>query len=99
MRRQLHGLRTIIDTTGGFSSSECVMADIDMRAVAGERGIEAGRSDLVAKLDELLERYLHTLDTYQKAREELAKELSSVRHELFLSLLDGVLFVLMRCGA
>ncbi|KAF1841399.1 uncharacterized protein K460DRAFT_419467, partial [Cucurbitaria berberidis CBS 394.84] len=32
---------------------------------------------LIAQLDELLERYLHTLDEYEKVRRELAKQLSS----------------------
>lgn len=33
---------------------------------------------LIARLDDLLERYLNTLDEYQKARELLSKKLSSV---------------------
>lgn len=35
---------------------------------------------LIVRLDELLEKYLHTLDQYQKTREQLSKQLSSVRH-------------------
>jgi hypothetical protein len=35
---------------------------------------------LIIRLDELLEKYLHTLDAYQKAREQLSKQLSSVIH-------------------
>ncbi|KAF2034458.1 hypothetical protein EK21DRAFT_56800 [Setomelanomma holmii] len=39
----------------------------------------AERNTLVARLDELLEKYLHTLDEYQKARQELSKQLSANR--------------------
>jgi hypothetical protein len=35
---------------------------------------------LVTRLDQLLEKYLNTLDEYQKAREQLSKQLSSVSH-------------------
>jgi seryl-tRNA synthetase len=35
---------------------------------------------LIIRLDELLEKYLHTLDEYQKTREQLSKQLSSVSH-------------------
>jgi hypothetical protein len=34
---------------------------------------------LIVRLDELLETYLHTIDRYQKTREQLSKQLSSVR--------------------
>jgi hypothetical protein len=34
--------------------------------------------DLNQKLDELLEKYLHLVDQYQKAQANLSKELSSV---------------------
>jgi len=33
---------------------------------------------LINRLDELLEKYLHTLDEYQRVRELLSKQLSSV---------------------
>lgn len=36
------------------------------------------KDELVNRLDELLERYLHTLDAYQKAQQQLTKYLSSV---------------------
>lgn len=36
------------------------------------------KDGLVAELDELLERYLHTLNEYDKVRKELSKQLSSV---------------------
>jgi hypothetical protein len=36
------------------------------------------KDTLIARLDELLEKYLHTLDEYQKAREQFSKQLSSV---------------------
>ncbi len=35
--------------------------------------------ELVAHLDELLEKYLRTLDEYDKAQRQLWKQLSSVR--------------------
>ena len=38
------------------------------------------KDDLIVQLDELLERYLHTLDEYEKVQRELSKQLSSVRH-------------------
>lgn len=39
---------------------------------------EVDKDALVRRLDELLEKYLHTLDKYQKTREQLSKQLSSV---------------------
>lgn len=39
----------------------------------------ADKDALISRLDELLEQYLHTLDEYQKTREQLSKQLSSVR--------------------
>jgi hypothetical protein len=42
------------------------------------RAQESGKDALVVRLDELLEKYLHTLDEYQKVREQLSKQLSSV---------------------
>jgi hypothetical protein len=57
------------------------MADVQIHD--GE-GIEArdvrgaDRDVLVARLDELLERYLYTLDEYQKLGEQLSKNLSAV---------------------
>jgi hypothetical protein len=50
-------------------------------AVMPESKVESHSADkdvLIARLDELLEKYLHTLDEYQKAREQLSKQLSSV---------------------
>jgi 2-phosphoglycerate kinase len=47
---------------------------------------------LIVRLDELLETYLHTIDKYQKTREQLSKQLSSVRSSLLL--LYGILNVL-----
>ncbi|KAH7381633.1 hypothetical protein BKA66DRAFT_530897 [Pyrenochaeta sp. MPI-SDFR-AT-0127] len=38
---------------------------------------EKDKDALVAQLDQLLERYLHTLDEYEKVRQELSKQLSS----------------------
>lgn len=39
---------------------------------------EADKAALIVRLDELLEKYLHTLDAYQKTRDQLSKQLSSV---------------------
>ena len=39
------------------------------------------KDDLVAQLDQLLERYLHTLDEYDKLQRDLSKQLSSVREK------------------
>lgn len=36
------------------------------------------KDTLITQLDELLERYLHTLNEYEKVRRELSKQLSSV---------------------
>jgi hypothetical protein len=38
----------------------------------------ADKDALIIRLDELLEEYLHTLDQYQKTREQLSTQLSSV---------------------
>jgi len=38
------------------------------------------KNDLIQQLDELLERYLHTLDEYQKVRNEMSEKLASVCH-------------------
>jgi hypothetical protein len=38
---------------------------------------------LIVRLDELLEKYLHTLDEYQKTRDQLSKQLSSVRNTIY----------------
>lgn len=42
------------------------------------QGTEEEKDALIAKLDELLERYLNTLDEYERVRQELSKQLSSV---------------------
>jgi deoxyribodipyrimidine photolyase len=39
---------------------------------------EGDKDALINRLDELLEKYLHTLDEYQKTRDQLSKQLSSV---------------------
>lgn len=40
----------------------------------------ATKDDLIEELDKLLERYLYTLDEYEKINKELSKQLSSVFH-------------------
>jgi hypothetical protein len=42
------------------------------------QGLSTDKDALISRLDELLEQYLHTLDEYQKTREQLSKQLSSV---------------------
>ncbi|KAF2856530.1 hypothetical protein T440DRAFT_1897 [Plenodomus tracheiphilus IPT5] len=42
-----------------------------------EASDDSRKNDLIEELDGLLERYLYTLDEYQKLREELSKQLSS----------------------
>jgi len=41
-------------------------------------GNSIDKDALISRLDELLEQYLHKLDEYQKAREQLSKQLSFV---------------------
>ncbi|KAH7078601.1 hypothetical protein FB567DRAFT_596197 [Paraphoma chrysanthemicola] len=57
------------------------MAEVQSQSVSLPQTAHGGghseKDALVAKLDELLEKYLHTLDEYQKAREQLSKQLSS----------------------
>jgi hypothetical protein len=57
------------------------MADVQIRDSEGIEAREvriADKDALVARLDELLERYLYTLDEYQKLGEQLSKNLSAV---------------------
>jgi hypothetical protein len=59
----------------------CAMADVQIRDSEGIEAHDArgaNRDVLVARLDELLERYLYTLDEYQKLGEQLSKSLSAV---------------------
>ncbi|KAH9868207.1 hypothetical protein J1614_007279 [Plenodomus biglobosus] len=60
------------------------MADVlpSSNEIAGDAGTARASDDsrknkLVEELDELLERYLHTLDEYQRVRSELSNQLSS----------------------
>jgi hypothetical protein len=60
------------------------MAEVQFQpAAVTESQIESQSVDkdaLIMRLDELLEKYLHTLDEYQKIREQMSKQLSSVSH-------------------
>lgn len=63
------------------------MAEVDVASVASGLGSEHAelprnveREPLIQQLDELLERYLHTLDEYEKVSKELSEQLSSVTH-------------------
>ena len=50
-----------------------------MGAPTEVQDIDGKSNVLQSKLDDLLERYLHTLDEYTKARADLAQNLSAVR--------------------
>jgi hypothetical protein len=64
-----------------FTTSH-TMAEVQSQPVAipqsDSTSASAAKDALVARLDELLEQYLHTLDEYQKARAQLSKQLSAV---------------------
>jgi transcriptional regulator of aromatic amino acid metabolism len=64
-----------------FATSH-TMAEVQSQPVAipqsDSTSASAGKDALVARLDELLEQYLHTLDEYQKARVQLSNQLSAV---------------------
>ncbi|KAL5384103.1 hypothetical protein DPSP01_005576 [Paraphaeosphaeria sporulosa] len=54
------------------------MADVALPVSASEiQSSVPGKDELLLRLDDLLERYLHTLDAYQKAQQQLTKHLSS----------------------
>jgi hypothetical protein len=64
------------------SSKSLNMAEVQSQSASiPESKIESqtDKDALIIRLDELLENYLHTLDQYQKTREQLSKQLSSVR--------------------
>lgn len=54
------------------------MAEAENEARLETRDDELSKKDLVEKLDELLEHYLHTVDAYQQAQQKLTTHLSSV---------------------
>lgn len=54
------------------------MTDTEARSDAGKGHQSSERESLIVRLDELLEKYLDTLDQYQKARQQLTTHLSSV---------------------
>jgi hypothetical protein len=56
------------------------MAEVETQQVSdiSEKSGGSDKAVLLERLDELLEQYLHTLDSYQKAQQELASNLSSV---------------------
>ncbi|KAJ4286753.1 hypothetical protein N0V90_013005 [Kalmusia sp. IMI 367209] len=53
------------------------MADVQAQPIIDHQLGHLDREDLASQLDELLEQYLHTLDAYQKAQQQLSKHLSS----------------------
>jgi hypothetical protein len=64
------------------TQSMCKMTEVQSQSTVLPDNIiraqEADRDALVVRLDDLLGKYLHTLDEYQKVREQLSKQLSSV---------------------
>jgi hypothetical protein len=56
-------------------SEPVVAADSGAGSQTVDRGV------LLVRLDELLEKYLHTLDEYQNLRLQLSKQLSSVSYD------------------
>lgn len=54
------------------------MADAETQTQAEKAPQIPEKESLIVRLDELLEKYLETLDQYQKARQELSTQLSSV---------------------
>ena len=61
--------------------TEILQSSMEGLKVHGSAGVSqnAGKDDLILELDKLLERYLNTLDEYEKIGKELSKQLSSVR--------------------
>lgn len=63
-----------------------VHASLPAVAVSGVNQTPGVDKDaLVARLDTLLEQYLHTLDEYDKLMQQLAKQLSSVRPQFVIN--------------
>ncbi|KAJ4357371.1 uncharacterized protein N0V89_001946 [Didymosphaeria variabile] len=53
------------------------MADVEVRSASELETSSSNKDELVSRLDDLLERYLLTLDAYQKAQQQLTRHLSS----------------------
>ncbi|KAF9734941.1 hypothetical protein PMIN06_011020 [Paraphaeosphaeria minitans] len=53
------------------------MADVVLPITPELPSSDSEKVELVSRLDHLLERYLHTLDAYQKAQQQLTKNLST----------------------
>lgn len=78
------GLQVVLSSTpNSFKHIKSIMTEVQSQAPVIIDNIAQGSSTdkdaLLSRLDELLEQYLHTLDEYQNAREQLSKQLSSVR--------------------
>jgi septal ring factor EnvC (AmiA/AmiB activator) len=74
---QLRALRHHCVTHSTFLN----MAEVQSQSASIVESIiesQADKDALISRLDELLEKYLRTLDQYQKTREQLSKQLSSV---------------------
>lgn len=54
------------------------MAAAEDKATTGKKGDESTKDELIEKLDELLVKYLHTVDAYQQSQHRLTSRLSSV---------------------
>jgi septal ring factor EnvC (AmiA/AmiB activator) len=74
---QLRALRHHCVTHSTFLN----MAEVQSQSASIVESIiesQADKDALISRLDELLEKYLRTLDQYQKTREQLSKQLSLV---------------------
>lgn len=80
------------------------MADVEPQVAVKPTIQGPEKAALLLRLDELLEAYLDTLDRYQKARQQLSTQLSSVsclRRTMHLRLLRtmlGLLILASRLG-
>lgn len=68
-----------------FESQSCLLSMAEVQSSLPANAAPAmptsgvDKDALIARLDTLLEQYLHTLDSYEKLMQQLSKQLSSVR--------------------
>jgi hypothetical protein len=83
LRSLVYSFRRHLYTCCTPLSNIVAMAEVEIQqpsiSVADMETESTDKDALVTRLDELLEKYLHTLDEYQKTREQLSMQLSSVR--------------------
>jgi hypothetical protein len=73
-----------------------IMADVEPQTAVEPTIQGPEKAELLLRLDELLEAYLNTLDRYQKARQQLSTQLSSVsclRSYAFTTSMPGLLIL------